>query len=68
MIETVKEIKAHYANCGFYIGDMRVDKKFEPDRDELSLLHIGLNTVSKGEHIPEIERLSHTIKERVCTI
>ena len=31
----------------------------------MALLNIGLNTVSKGEQIPDIEWINHIINERV---
>ena len=43
-----------------------MDRTFEPARDELALLKIGLNTVAEGNRVPEIERLNRTIKEMVC--
>ena len=42
-----------------------MNKKFESDCGALTLLHIGLNTFYKGKHIPDIERLNRTIKERI---
>ena len=65
VIKTIKESKSHYAKHGFRIKEMRIDWKFEPSHSELSLLKNCLNTVAKGKHVTEIERINCTIKERV---
>ena len=67
-IENIKEVKAQYSKRSFRIEKMWIDRKFEPYHDKSSLLNIGLNTIFKGKHVPEIERLNHIIKERVRTI
>ena len=43
-----------------------MDRRFEPACNELALLKIGVNTVAKGYHVPEIEHINRTIKEMVC--
>ena len=49
-----------------------MDGQFEPLRGNLAELGILLNTASNDEHIPEIERQIHTVKERTrgiyCTL
>ena len=42
-----------------------MESKFEPARSALDLLHIGINTVSKGKHVPEIDGINRITKERV---
>jgi hypothetical protein len=45
-----------------------MDGEFEPLRGELSTLGITLNTVSRGEHVPEAERRIRTLKERTRSV
>ena len=44
---------------------MCMGRQFEPAHGELSLIQIGINTISKGEKVPDIKHLKTTIKERV---
>ena len=44
-----------------------MDRQFEPSRGEPFLLKIGTNTVSKGDHVLEIERIKRKRKKRVFT-
>ena len=41
-----------------------MDGQFEPMRTLLAGVGVTLNTVSRGEHVPEIERYIRTLKER----
>ena len=41
------------------------DGQFEPLCGELAALSVRLNTTSCDEHVPEVERYIHTLKERV---
>ena len=45
-----------------------MDGQFEPLRGKLAELGIILNTTSNDEHVPEIERQIHTVKERTRAI
>eukprot|EP00978_Attheya_sp_CCMP212_P049346 scaffold651883_cov181-Attheya_sp.AAC.1 len=45
-----------------------MDGQFEPLRVDLAELQMNLNTVSRDEHVPEIERYIRTTKERVRCI
>jgi hypothetical protein len=47
---------------------MLMDGQFEPIRGDLADMQITLNTVSAGEHVPEIERYIRAVKERVRCI
>jgi hypothetical protein len=42
-----------------------MDGQFEPICMGLSELGIQLNTVSRDEHVPEVERYIRTLKEHV---
>lgn len=52
-----------YKGRGFTISDMHADLKFAPLRPHLQ--GINLNIVPQDEHVPEIERSTETVKERV---
>ena len=45
-----------------------MDGGFEHLREEISLLGIYLNIVSRSKHVLEIERNNRTVKERVCLV
>jgi hypothetical protein len=68
MLDCIKNIKAIYARRGFRITNMMVDGQFETLWGELGDMQITLDTVSKDEHMPEIERYIRTVKERVRCI
>ena len=65
MVEHVKRIQRIYVKRGFRIAIMLMDGQFDVIRGDLADLGITLNTVARGEHVPEIERQIRTIKERV---
>lgn len=60
----IRVINKLYQARGFRISIMKMDGEFEPLRGELSFIGITLNTVSRDEHVPEIERRIRTLKER----
>ncbi|CAB9530779.1 expressed unknown protein [Seminavis robusta] len=53
-----------YRGRGFNVKDMGMDGEFEPLRGNLASIGITLNTASRDEHVPDIERRIRTIKER----
>ena len=67
VIETIKKVEAHYAKHGFRIEGVRMDRQFGLACVKLDLLYIGINTISKGKYVPDIDQLKLTIKERVLT-
>jgi hypothetical protein len=70
LLDCIKNIKAIllHAKRGFKVTNMMVDGQFETLRGELGDMQITLDTVSKDEHVPEIERYIRTVKERVRCI
>ena len=64
----MNSIKAYYENRGFNIVDLRADRKFEPAWLALADMQIELNASIRNEHIPEIERLNSTMKERIWSV
>ena len=44
------------------------DQQFECIRSLMELQGINLNIMGRDEHVPEIERFIHTVRERVCAI
>lgn len=64
MLGAIQNICALYAHRGFKVTIMMMDGEFEPLRGKLAGMQVMLNTVSRGEHVPEAERRIRTIKER----
>ena len=64
----IRAIHQIYLHRGFRIRSAFMDGQFEPLRGNLAELGILLNTVSIDEHVPEIERQIHTVKERTHAI
>ena len=64
-MQDMNSIKAYYANRGFKIVELRKDRQFEPARAALADVDIELNASVRNEHVPEIERLNRTMKERI---
>ena len=68
IMAAMKVVKSMYSKRGFKILHILMDNEFEPQRGNLAMMHITLNTVAKAEHDPEIERYIRTIKERTRAI
>jgi hypothetical protein len=65
ILTAIKHVKGLYMHRGFKITHMLMDGQFESLRADIADLQINLNTVSRDEHVPEIERRIRTVKE--CT-
>jgi hypothetical protein len=59
----IKNVLNLYNRAGFRIQTCLMDGKFEKVRDKLSGI-VDVNTCSKNEHVPEIERKIRHTKER----
>jgi hypothetical protein len=57
-----------YKRRCFNITHLLVDGEYECLRGHMSGLQITLNTASKSEHVPDIERFIRTLKERTRAI
>jgi hypothetical protein len=68
LAQCIRNIRAVYMKRGFEITHILMDGQFETLCGDLAEMHITLNTVSSDEHVPEIERYIHTVKERVRCI
>ena len=55
ILAAVKKIRGVYMRRGFNITTVLMGGQFEPLHGELVTLGMNLNTVSRGEHDPEIE-------------
>ena len=58
-------IVRYYESHGFNVGEIHMDREFEPVRDKVQELGPTLVTTGKSDHVPEAERNNRTIKERV---
>ena len=63
--QAMKSMNAYYVMRGFKIVELRADQKFEPAQAALSGMQIEMDGYVRDEHIPEIECLNKTIKERI---
>ena len=64
-MHAMKSIKAYYEKRGFDIVELRSDQKFEPARAAFSNMDIELNASVRNDHVPDIECLNRTMKERI---
>jgi hypothetical protein len=62
--KAIKEVTKIYQQKGFQIKWALMDNEFEPLHADLANLGIGLNEAGRNEHVPQVERYIHTIKER----
>jgi hypothetical protein len=53
-LAAIKQVKSVIAKRGFQILHMLMDGQFESLQTDLADLQINLNTVSNGQHVPEI--------------
>ena len=60
--KSLKKIVQLYARGGFIIRVILMDMEFEKVKDELGL--VDVNTTAVREHVAEIERGIHLLKER----
>jgi predicted fused transcriptional regulator/phosphomethylpyrimidine kinase len=65
ILKAVTHLQNVYAKGGFWIVTILMDGEFESLCPELINLGMSLNTASRDEHVPEIERRIRTVKERV---
>ena len=68
IMAAMKVVKSIYSKRGFKIVHLLMDNEFEPQRGDLAMMHITLNTVAEAEHVPDIERYIRTIKERTRAV
>jgi len=64
LVKAVRDVRNIYQKRGFRVNSMLMDGQFEGLAGDLAELGITLNTVARGEHVPEVERHIRTIKER----
>ena len=64
-MQAMNSIKYYYANMSFEIVDLRKYQQFEPSQAALADMEIELNASVINEHVPDIESLNRTMKERV---
>jgi hypothetical protein len=61
----IKRINSLYKKRGFTATTLLMHGQFEPMRGDLADMGITLNTSSRNEHVPGIERHIRTLKERI---
>eukprot|EP00178_Gracilaria_changii_P013526 TRINITY_DN381_c1_g1_i1.p1 TRINITY_DN381_c1_g1~~TRINITY_DN381_c1_g1_i1.p1 ORF type:complete len:1004 (-),score=118.29 TRINITY_DN381_c1_g1_i1:1292-3985(-) len=64
LLNSIKVIQATYARRGFLANRIAADNEFASLEGAWSGMGMALNVVSRGEHVPEIERYIRTLKER----
>jgi len=65
ILNGLMNIKSIYENRGFRVGTLLMDREFIPFEDELRKMGIKPNASSASEHVPEVERQTRVVKERV---
>jgi hypothetical protein len=65
ILTSIKRIASLYKKRGFTLTTLLMDGEFEPLRGDLADMGITLNTASRDEQVPEIERHICTLKERI---
>jgi hypothetical protein len=65
LVDHVKRIQRIYHKRGFRVSTFLMGRQFDVIRGDLAKMNITLNTIARGEHVPEVERHIRTIKERV---
>ena len=66
--ESIRQVNQVYMQQGFNITNILMDGQCTCIRGNLVELQINLNVCSNDKHVGEIERLNHTVKERVGRI
>ena len=56
--------KKTYTLQGFNLAVIKTDPEFESLRTNLAASNILMNVCAKNEHVPEVERSIHNVKER----
>ena len=64
LLASLKKVYKAYRMRGFRITHIKADGEFEPMRGDIADMKALLNTASRDEHVPEIERQIRTLKER----
>lgn len=62
--DVIYNLNKFYRKREFKINTIMADGQFKSLETDLAEKHITLNTVSRDEHVPEIERFHRVIKER----
>jgi hypothetical protein len=64
LFAAIKAVRNIYAKRGFAVKCILMDGQFEVLHGDLAGAGMTLNTVARGEHVPEAERQIRTIKDR----
>jgi len=65
MAASLHDINVLYRRRGFEIEDLMVDGQFETLRSKASEMGMHMDTVARGVHVPEVERLHRSIEDKV---
>ena len=65
LVKGIKSVATVYKRAGFRVTTSLMDGEFEPMRSDLANLEIALNKTARDEHVGDIERFIHTLKERM---
>ena len=64
IVSALQALYKFYWKRDFRLTEVLADGQFAVCKHELAALHVNLNCVSMDEHVPEVERLIRTTKER----
>ena len=68
LVEATRDVWNIYKKRGFNLQTVLMDGQFEGITGDLAGFGITVNTVARGEHVPEAERYIRTIKERAWCV
>ena len=64
----IKHVINIYRARGFEVSYIMMDCQFDPLRADIEGIGVNVNTTSRNEHVPEVERHIRTIKERARSV
>ena len=68
LLKCIGAVVILYRKAGFNITTTLMDREFVPLRGGLAELGVTLNIMSRDEHVGDIKRYIHRVKERMCAI
>ena len=68
IIKILQNIMKIYFSRGFIVTDVFANGEFNYDAIKQNMLLVTLNISSTDEHVPKVERISRSIKERCRSI
>jgi hypothetical protein len=65
ILQAIKPVLKLYSSRGFNVRFLLMDGQFESIRKDLGEINVIANITARDEHVPEVERVIRTLKERM---